>query len=147
MKNIIIEEDSYLPQKEKIKKGKSFVSQSKISRDAKSEQKFYRKRRKMQKRRFEKYSKYLDSKEWLKRKKDYYSKHPKECAICRTKQDIDLHHMSYRNLGNERDSDLVPLCHPHHEEYHNTNQNISKETTFKFIHQKQNELSLKNAKM
>jgi hypothetical protein len=36
------------------------------------------------------------------------------CFVCDVKQDLDAHHCSYDNVGNEQDGDLVMLCRHHH---------------------------------
>ena len=64
------------------------------------------------------YLKYLLSDVWLARKKKYYETHDKKCYICSEAVGIDLHHCSYKRLGKEEDSDLVPLCKEHHKIVH-----------------------------
>lgn len=65
-----------------------------------------------------KYEEYINSKEWLIRKDNYFQSHPKRCKKCRTKDQIHLHHKSYKNLGSEPDNDLVPLCNSCHQKLH-----------------------------
>jgi len=62
------------------------------------------------------YKQYITSNEWAKVKKRYWnSKLPKECYVCGVLEGKkDLHHRTYKNLGNERLMDLVPVhreCH------------------------------------
>lgn len=57
---------------------------------------------------------------WKRRKRQYFGKFGKKCAVCRNTKGITLHHKIYdRNLyGNEPDAHLVPLCRDHHREFH-----------------------------
>jgi hypothetical protein len=40
---------------------------------------------------------------------------PLECQVC-GREEIHLHHLSYRDLGRESFEDLMPLCEDHHYE-------------------------------
>jgi hypothetical protein len=40
-----------------------------------------------------------------------------QCAVCWDPH-VDLHHKTYRRLGEELLDDLVPLCRDHHDELH-----------------------------
>ena len=67
---------------------------------------------------FESYDEYLESDYWQEAKRRYRrSGLPQYCLVCRS-VDITLHHQSYERLGLEDPSDLVPLCHHHHQELH-----------------------------
>jgi len=37
---------------------------------------------------------------------------------CGAKANLEVHHLSYKNLGNERFKELITLCHKHHEQIH-----------------------------
>jgi hypothetical protein len=67
------------------------------------------------------YPSYMLSKEWLERRRAYCKKYGGGCAICGTLKKTEMHHMSYLHLGNERDNELVVLCHRHHTNYHRLN--------------------------
>lgn len=60
------------------------------------------------------YDEYICSREWSRRKEEYFRKKPRECKICGSGKNIQLHHVNYERLGYEDDSDLVPLCHDCH---------------------------------
>lgn len=62
------------------------------------------------------YREYIRSPEWQEVRKRYFaSKLPKECYVCGLSNSVlHLHHRTYKNLGNERLMDLVPLCPEHH---------------------------------
>lgn len=64
------------------------------------------------------YFNYIKSTYWLKRKKDYYKTHKRQCKACGSFKQIDLHHMEYGSFGAEPDYALITLCRECHAEYH-----------------------------
>lgn len=66
------------------------------------------------------YRAYLRTPHWQDVRRRYWaSKMPKRCAVCgRTDTPLDLHHRTYKRIGNERLSDLILLCRQCHEETH-----------------------------
>lgn len=77
------------------------------------------------------YTDYIAGAAWADRKKRYYSTHAKVCKACGTTQHIQLHHLTYKRLGDELDADLMPLCHKHHqavEEFKHPNNTIAQAT-------------------
>jgi len=62
------------------------------------------------------YYEYIQSDAWAAVRRRYWAqaKHPR-CYVC-GKADcrFELHHRTYKNLGNERMMDLVPVCHDCH---------------------------------
>lgn len=67
------------------------------------------------------YEKYIRSSAWRAVRKRYIeSKLPKACGGCKKPwgKGDHLHHRTYKNLGNERLMDLVPLCQPCHAQVH-----------------------------
>lgn len=66
------------------------------------------------------YKAYIQSKEWQAvRKRFWSSKLPKNCFVCgELGGKMDLHHRTYKNLGNERLMDLVPVHRNCHYEIH-----------------------------
>ncbi len=83
------------------------------------------------------YTNYINSDKWREIKNRYYQKFPRKCAACLSSKKIHLHHMVYGNFGDEKDEDLIPLCEPHHADYHRANgtQRNMKRTTLAFIEQ------------
>lgn len=81
------------------------------------------------------YANYINSDKWREIKNRYYQKFPRKCAACLSSKKIHLHHMVYGNFGDEKDEDLIPLCEPHHADYHRANgtQRNMKRTTMAFI--------------
>ena len=67
---------------------------------------------------FETYDDYLQGKHWLEFKRKYMaSDRKKQCSVCGATR-IQLHHHTYKRLGNEWLSDVTPLCRTHHEAVH-----------------------------
>jgi len=74
------------------------------------------------------YQNYLNSKEWLLKKNEFINIHLKnnwniECSICKLTDSLQVHHLSYRNIGNEILTDdsineLVFLCRDCHKKWH-----------------------------
>lgn len=67
------------------------------------------------------YPKYLKSSAWLARRIAFYDKYGRHCKVCNRTNDTQMHHMSYKHLGKELDSELVVFCKYHHQEYHRLN--------------------------
>lgn len=66
------------------------------------------------------YKEYLQSDHWKAVKEKYYRAHKRECWVCGSTRQIDLHHRTYKRLGGEHLRDLVPLCREHHHQFHET---------------------------
>lgn len=67
------------------------------------------------------YAEYIQSSAWrAKREKYWASKMPKDCYCCGKPRHagMHLHHRTYKNLGNERLMDLVPVCQSCHDRIH-----------------------------
>jgi hypothetical protein len=60
------------------------------------------------------YKRYLRSNAWAMRKNAYYKRLNRQCAACGSWKRIQLHHVSYDQLGHEPVQDLGPLCHKDH---------------------------------
>ena len=61
------------------------------------------------------YSEYLQSLHWQLLRKRFYDKRERKCHCCdRVDGQIDLHHITYINLGSERIDQLICLCHECH---------------------------------
>lgn len=56
------------------------------------------------------YRSYMTGPLWAQRRREYYSRNPRACRSCGGKVGIELHHLTYARLGDERDRDLMPLC-------------------------------------
>jgi 5-methylcytosine-specific restriction endonuclease McrA len=64
------------------------------------------------------YDSYLQSEKWDKTRRRVKAFWNNRCAICGTGHNVEVHHRSYRHLGNEPLSDLIALCGECHELYH-----------------------------
>ena len=65
------------------------------------------------------YDAYLNSDAWKARRKVALGKAAYKCQLCgNKKQQLDIHHNTYERLGNERDEDLIVLCHDCHTVFH-----------------------------
>lgn len=61
---------------------------------------------------------YLRSPEFKELKERYRgSGLPQKCVVCKD-PNVDLHHRTYARLGEERLTDLIPLCRHHHDQLH-----------------------------
>lgn len=79
----------------------------------------FKSKKEKQKSNFGGYKKYIDSPEWSERRRVYYLNHEKRCRSCGAKdKEIHLHHRTYKRLGREDDSDLMPLCNSCHSILH-----------------------------
>lgn len=59
----------------------------------------------------ERYRVYLQSDHWQEIKRKYRSSRlPQDCHVCGTREDINLHHRTYKRRGKEYLRDLLPLC-------------------------------------
>ena len=58
----------------------------------------------------EEYQHYLKSEWWLKRRVEIKKLRGWACEECQEKSDLQVHHLSYKNLGCEPDEDLQVLC-------------------------------------
>ena len=74
----------------------------------------------MRKKKVANYNDYLRSEHWQDVKKRYrQSRYPWVCFCCgASDRPLDLHHRSYKRLGQERLMDLLPLCRECHDAVH-----------------------------
>lgn len=67
----------------------------------------------------EDYQRYLNSRHWREFRQSYWQRHEKKCSKCgRTKGRIMLHHLTYEDIGNEKDCQVQPLCFRCHAKRH-----------------------------
>jgi hypothetical protein len=65
------------------------------------------------------YKEYLQSEQWRQNREKRLQIDGRMCAVCGSKKDLNVHHISYRNIGNENiEKDLITLCHPCHAMLH-----------------------------
>lgn len=75
-----------------------------------------------------KYKQYLLSKEWLEIRLDIIQTR-KCCERCGSKQRLQVHHTTYKNLFNEEPEDLELLCSGCHMSEHGLDKNGKKKLT------------------
>ena len=66
---------------------------------------------------FKTYKKYIISEIW-KQRRDIEIKDKKKCELCGATSMLQVHHLTYDNLGNEKSKDLQVLCPPCHRKKH-----------------------------
>jgi len=64
------------------------------------------------------YTEYLQTKHWKDIRKKALIRGNKKCRMCGSKENLQVHHNTYKNIGNERDEDLTVLCKECHEFFH-----------------------------
>lgn len=63
------------------------------------------------------YSEYLHSEGWIKTR-DRVRQERKVCEVCGSDEELQVHHLTYENIGNEKDEDLILLCKDCHYAVH-----------------------------
>lgn len=56
------------------------------------------------------YLTYIRSPAWRERRKQALRRAGNRCQVCAETRRLQVHHVSYANLGHERDEDLTVLC-------------------------------------
>lgn len=64
------------------------------------------------------YRAYLETEHWRTLRADLFEIRGCHCAICSANEQLDAHHLAYRNLTDCTPDDLMPLCRPCHELVH-----------------------------
>lgn len=64
------------------------------------------------------YRRYLQTPEWREKRRVEIAAAEHRCRRCGAHGPLELHHLTYRNLGNEPPEDLVVLCVTCHQEAH-----------------------------
>ncbi len=64
------------------------------------------------------YDEYLLSAHWIKTRRRAIGLAGGRCAWCPSRRRLNVHHLTYRRIGCERDDDLLVLCRCCHEKVH-----------------------------
>lgn len=64
------------------------------------------------------YKAYLDSKWWAAMRTLILHRDKNKCRMCNRRDGLEVHHLNYERVGQERDSDLVTLCDRCHNDIH-----------------------------
>ena len=59
------------------------------------------------------YIEHINSSEWRNFREKIFRKRGRMCEDCTEVERLELHHLTYENLGHERDEDVLILCRPH----------------------------------
>lgn len=74
---------------------------------------------------------YLQSRHWRKRRNRSLVLANFRCEECSYNRNLQVHHLTYKNLGNENDGDLEVLCRKCHRKVHHLNWMKNMENIFK----------------
>ena len=64
------------------------------------------------------YQAYLNSNEWQETRQRIFKRDNFRCVKCGESKNLHVHHITYENLGEEKDADLVTLCDKCHKSTH-----------------------------
>lgn len=64
------------------------------------------------------YKKYLLSSKWQWYRKKILKRDGYKCTECESEENLNIHHLTYRNLGSEQMEDLITLCAKCHKDAH-----------------------------
>lgn len=64
------------------------------------------------------YYAYLKTQAWEDMRQKIFRRDGFKCVICHEAKNLNVHHITYENLGAEKESDLVTLCQACHEKVH-----------------------------
>lgn len=64
------------------------------------------------------YAEYLKTPEWRHRRGRAIKQAHKQCAVCLSGKELNVHHRNYERIGCEKDNDLVVLCRECHSKFH-----------------------------
>lgn len=67
------------------------------------------------------YQEYLESTKWKEFRKKAFEHYGRKCNKCQTTKNLQIHHLHYNNIFNEKLEDVRVLCKYHHEETHGIN--------------------------
>jgi hypothetical protein len=64
------------------------------------------------------YKDYLMTKHWKITRDKILFKYGYKCQLCNKSKSLEVHHKTYENIGEEKDDDLIVLCHSCHSKHH-----------------------------
>lgn len=64
------------------------------------------------------YNDYLSSYSWNIKRDILIKKYDGRCQLCNSNKNINIHHRTYENLGDEKFTDLTVLCNSCHKKFH-----------------------------
>ena len=90
------------------------------------------------------YSDYLKTEHWKKKKQSFLATVKRECMICSRKENLHVHHITYKNIGDERNNQLALLCKTCHFSAHE--QGFEKLNEIRELRKIQRKLDIKRIK-
>ena len=93
---------------------------------------------------FKKYSDYLGSRHWKNKRIETFSIRGNKCESCGSSENIQVHHTTYKNIGNENVSELMVLCKDCHVLVHKV---IKQNNIVKYSHLIKKKKSKKNKRV
>ena len=70
---------------------------------------------------YDSYEEYMQSEDWRIIRQDALERAGFRCDECESEENLEVHHKTYKNMGNEKDEDLQVLCKECHDEKHSKN--------------------------
>lgn len=64
------------------------------------------------------YKIYLESEKWIKKRNTALKLSNYECSRCKSKKNLEVHHLNYKNIGEESQNDLFVCCRSCHKYFH-----------------------------
>lgn len=64
------------------------------------------------------YNNYLKTKHWKQKRQKVLKSAKYKCQLCSSKEKLNVHHNTYKNIGNEKKEDLIVLCEKCHKKFH-----------------------------
>ena len=61
---------------------------------------------------------YIKTQAWEEMRQKVFRRDGFQCVVCKEAKNLNVHHITYDNLGAEKESDLVTLCRDCHEKVH-----------------------------
>ena len=71
------------------------------------------------------YNIYLPSDHWQKRRIEALKKADFTCQCCNSKKELQVHHLTYRNVWKEKDEDLKVVCRACHRAIHKIEEGVA----------------------
>jgi len=72
------------------------------------------------------YRYYLQSEAWQNKRRKVLFRDGRQCQHCGSRDELEIHHLHYRNLGHEKLADLMTLCKTCHQQIHKKPANRAK---------------------
>jgi hypothetical protein len=81
------------------------------------------------------YADYLRSDEWIRKRTIRIQTDGNSCAICGSSNHLQVHHMTYKNVPNEKNSDMITLCRNCHIKIENQKQTAYADSFYQVVNE------------